>query len=322
MRPLLNDPTMAKTNNGNGRKKKQQKSKNSKARASRPIAAARAALDAHATAWTRLLKDPCGAPLVPSCYTGIGTGLYLRCRRSFSIGSTDTAGVFCAQLGTNTVYSFGTSTGAVITMSGGIQCFIDTGNPALTDRSEFRCIGGCMRVRYIGAESSRAGTIGLLTGPPVLFPLEAAGINVPTFNSNLPVVMRTGEVMHEVLFSPLARDEQFQSAPGSGPATFSQDKCTFTMSYLGVPGGSLTIEVTGIYEYEGGISTGLLKNAVPAPSVNTMNRVLLLLGPTLDWAYGMNSTPVIKAVAGAAGAMYKSGVGQAAMSGLRYLAAM
>lgn len=35
-------------------------------------------LDGHALSWARLLRDPCGAPMVTGCYPGGGSGMLIR----------------------------------------------------------------------------------------------------------------------------------------------------------------------------------------------------------------------------------------------------
>lgn len=275
-------------------------------------------LDSHALAWRRLLLDPCGAPMVPGCYQGNGTGNYTRRRIVNNIPATDTSGVFVFQPGTNTRWTFSSSSGANVTFSAGSVIYNDpalgAGNPSGT----IRALAACLKIRYSGSESARAGFIALYSGQAFFAPSAATGLPASGSYSIMPQVLRTGEVIHEVKWAPTLADGNFN------PQGYDPECSTIAFAFDGIPAGTLQFEVTTIYEYEGGTAgyDGIMTTSLPTPSKNTINHVLQSLGPTLNWAYSNVAAPVIgaarKAVVGAAHSAVNNLTANAAM----YLAAL
>lgn len=302
-----------KKKGGNKTAKRQQAPKgNAKARV------ATGALDSHALAWRNLLLDPCGASMVQPCYSGSGTGSFVRLRTlAFVSGSPDTQGILNFQLGSNTAWTFGTSTGGNITFTSRTAIF---GGVLDSSSQHMRCVAGCIKVRYLGAEQSRSGQIALMTSPPYHKPSDALGVNVSAVMNVYPMITRFGEVIHEVKFSPTAGDEEF-----TGPA-FVEDKSTLSVAYVGIPAGTLQVEVVAVYELEQPIASsgigGAVIGSVPAPSINTLNQVMRTLGPATKWAYSHMAAPVIKAAAGYASNLMQSGVATASSTALKYAAVL
>jgi hypothetical protein len=287
-----------------------------KARRTKAMVTKATGLDPHAVAWRNLLMDPCGANIVPSCYGGQGTGTYMRVRTlSYTLGGSDTAGVFCFQLGSNSAWLFGTSTGSNVTFSSRVDIF---GGQLAGTEQHMRCIAGCVKVRYLGAESARSGQVGLLVSPPQYAPSTAVGASVQTVMSSFGQVTRTGEVAHEVKFVPGPGDEEFDT-----PA-YRAHKSVISVAFSNVPPGSLQLEVIGVYELEstnsGTAGQSSVLASVPAPSNNTLNQVLRTLGPASRWAYSNVGVPVIKAAAGYVTNVVNNGVAMATAKGLAYSA--
>lgn len=275
-------------------------------------------LDASAAAWRRLLADPCGALMSAPCYSGMGTGSYVRVRQISTIGGNDTSGVVSFQFSGNSTWSFGTSTGANVTT--GIRAFAFNASTIITDGVESRCIAGCVRVRYLGSESNRSGMIGMLTGTPAIGPNTVTSNPVSVYLSQMPLVHRTGEVVHEAKFVPTSRDELF-TAQTSSNAFFEPAANCITVVYTGVPAGTLQFEITAVYELDP-TSTAQLKNSLPPQSTNTTNQVLASLGPVANWAYSNLGAPIIKAAVGYAQTLVKPSVIQGVARGLSYAAAL
>jgi hypothetical protein len=283
-------------------KKKQSKGRKGtrpKGRAPPGIAGVLAKLDAGALAWRNLLLDPCGARLVQPCYGGAGTGVFMRFRTIYSPGAADTAGLWGFQLGTNKVWSFGTSTNASVTTSAEYNVFNDLASTNYN--RDFRCIAGCVKVRYVGAESNRSGTVAMVTGPTLVPPNSATGNAVVTYQSQMPSMHRLGEVIHEVKFVPTISDEVMTTS------SYVQGANVLTLAFTNIPANSLQIEVTGVYEVEA-IDSQAIVNNVPPTSANTQNHVLSSLGPAMQWAYSNVATPIIKAAAGYASTVVRSAV--------------
>jgi hypothetical protein len=203
---------------------------------------------------------------------------------------TWTEGAFTFQLGTNT-YSRFTATSQ--NMTSGDEIF--AGHYGTTD--DIRCIAGCVKVRYTGAESSRAGVIGMVTGTTFYGP----GKNVPSTDFALgycPIIQRLGEVQHEAKFVPSTGDQETTPSTHYTTTTvvnWDESKSTIGVVFKGVPAGTLQIEVTGILEAESfayGVSS-----AVAPLSANTLNQVLTSLGPVASWAYSNMVVPTIRSAA-------------------------
>lgn len=275
-------------------------------------------LDSHALAWRRLLLDPCGAPMVPGCYQGNGTGNYTRRRIVNNLPATDTSGVFVFQPGTNTRWSFSSSTGSNVSFSSAAVMYNDAALGAGTPTATVRALASCLKVRYSGSESARSGFVALYSGPAFFSPSVGTGLPVSGLYSIMPQVLRTGEVIHEVKWAPSLADGNFNSQ-GYDP----ECNC-IVFAFDGIPAGSLQFEVTTIYEYEGGVAgyDGIVTTSLPTPSKNSINHVLQSLGPTLNWAYSNVAVPVIgaarKAIVGAANSAVNNLTSNAAM----YLAAI
>ncbi len=262
------------------------------------ISTALARMDQGAAAYRRLLLDPCNAPICAPVYAGLGTGIYRRYRTYIDIGALNVEGAYVFQLSTNTHIHAGhvaANAGSVYTFSSSIR----THNaPELTEShySGSRCLAGCVKVRYRGSESDRAGLVGLAT--------MATAHKQPGITSNasldlslVSVVSRVGEVLHEVKFAPGPYEEEF-TLHQTTTAAFDNARGCIMIVYKGIPPGSLVLEVTSVHELES--TSGCPYSAVPPPSSTTLNTVLRSMGPIINWAYSNASAPVMRAFAGGA----------------------
>lgn len=264
-----------------------------------------ALLDAPALKWRQLLLDPCNAPLVAPCSSGFGSGNYIRIRAIATLSNVD--GIACWQPGTNNTW-FGSAAGG-----GGVNIGSATTAATLpTNIDSIRAIAACLKIRYVGAEQSRAGSVGLAVGSPIANPNE---LNVAATSrlATCPSIARCGEVVHEVKWVPSSADEEFHASS----AGFVSRCSTVSVVYQGVAAGTLQAEYTVCYEVEGGsgtTGTSYVANAAMPASRNTVNQVLNTLGNATAWAFSNMAAPVLKAVAHAGAQHVASSVGSASVN--------
>lgn len=273
----------------------------------------RQGLDAAARDYAMLLRDPCNARLVAPVYSGMGTGEYRRFRRIISIPSTAMEGTYVFSPSRNT-------------MNRATHIAANAGNPytfinqeplfnlptAYADITELRCLAGCVKVRYTGPEQFRGGVIGVRTLPFNYIRNGQTTNNVEQLSLS-PLIHRVGEVEHEVKFVPGGADQTFSAGD---PIVISDDMTHGMFGFtFSIPGqaGNLQIEVTAVLEIEA--PAGVVPNAMPAASTNTLNHVLTALGPTAKWAYSSVAVPVLKsALNGIVQTATKTGAASAGMA--------
>lgn len=274
----------------------------------RPVRAVVSALDNGARAYARMLLDPCNAPLCPPVYTGMGTGQYRRFRKVFSPSALAAEGCYIFTPGSNiqlaathvaanvgNPYTFNKFTifdAAVIGIS------------TLGAGVETRCLAACVKIRYIGPESARSGVVGTRT-TPFAWAFDGTVSNNVVQLGDCAVINRTGEVMHEVKFTPGVGDELFSPADGS-VAALTRQQGSMGFAWSGMTGGDFQVEVTAILEVE--TTAGLVPAPVVPTSKNSLNQVLVALGPPANWAYGHIVAPTLRSIAGAAMQTVTSGV--------------
>jgi hypothetical protein len=248
--------------------------------------------------------------MVSPVYSGMGTGEFRRFRTVFNIPNS-TEGTFAFVPGSNLYFAathVESNAGNPYTF--GTYKLFD--NPQLTDTVESRCVAACVKIRFIGAESNRKGTIALRTNP---FNWVRDGITVTNNNmlTACPVINPVGEVLHEVKFVPGTADEIFTGNYG-GPIVAGNALGSFGFVYSDIPTGSLQVEVTAVIEIEA--EANMVVSSVAPSSRNTTNNVLSALGPPARWAFGHVVAPTIRAAAGAAMQTISSGVNSSSVGGL------
>lgn len=248
-------------------------------------------LDQAALAHRRLLADPCNADLTVPVYPGLGTGQYRRYRSLIASEGLSVEGCYLFQLGTNTTWRashVAATAGTDYTFSAAAPLF---GATSLSGGGvEARCLAGCVKVRYVGAESARQGTIGMavLSAPNA----QPSGISRATTDTQrCPFVTRFGEVMHEVKFVPTQADEEFKLV-----GTSTSSNSVIAIVYRGIPASSLQFEVTGCYEINSS-ELDVTSSSIVPKSTNTLNHVLQSLGPISQWAYSHVVAPTIRSMA-------------------------
>lgn len=278
---------MVKRNNNNKTLARAQSRKARKV----PVARGRvlAGLDAAGAAHARMIMDPCNAPMMPSTYSGMGTGQYRRYRNIIAIPSTAVEGTYMFAPGSNLGF-VATHVLSNVGLPYTFSSFGLFGSPELDGNNESRCLAACVKIRYVGTEGERKGTIGLRTSP-FNYVFNALTSDNPTQLRETQIINRTGEVLHEVKFVPGAGDELF--TPNAGSVVNTQRTLgAFGFTFAGIQPGSLQVEVTAIIEVE--IGSQLVSSVVPPSSRNTVNNVLSALGPPIRWAFNNLVVPTIK----------------------------
>lgn len=262
------------------------------ARAAPPVVQ-RIGLDAGALAYRALLSDPCNAPLVGPAYSGPTTGNYRRFRKIVYINGDEVERYTAFNFKWNSMFHGGHSAGGaggVVTLQ---RADIFNSGSLGGAHGDIRCLAACVKVRYIGPESSRAGTVGLHTGEHIAKnDASGTGITIGTMLQQCPHIARLGEVAHEVKWLPSAEDEDTGNPQGSAYGRqYDGSNATVVLSH--VPAGTVMMEVTAVYELEN--QGGDFVSTYIQPSTgNTLSQVLRSLGPVATWAYNNYALPVMK----------------------------
>lgn len=266
-------------------------------------ATALAGIDEGARRFRQMLLDPCNSPMCAPTYTGGHSGNYRRIRRIFNIGATEVEGIYVFQLGTNMMLLGGHSApnaGTNITLTNDALFYANGAVGIDSAGTEIRALAGCVKVRYTGAESARAGVIGMATGQVMGMP--GAIVGADNYVSFSPVVGRVGESLHEAKFVPLAGDEEFaEPRVSGGSSTWLKNKSCIAVAFRGVPAGSIQFEITAVLELDssntGSNSAGFVASSIAPSSSNTLSQVLRSLGPVSNWAFNHVVVPTIRGVA-------------------------
>lgn len=296
----------------NGKKKQQGKMRKQKQKQqpnrSKTMARVGNALDAGALAFRQLLADPCNAKFASPPYAGLGSGNFVRRRTIIAAEGASVEGTYVFQLGTGMLLK---ASHVAATLGNPYTFSSQALFSGVSGDLEHRCLAGCVKVRYLGTESSRAGLISTLVCPTQMY---AAGAQTTAVEAaaQCPFTFRVGEVAHEVKFVPNEGDENFQAF-----GALNKSNSTLSITYRGTPASTIIFEVTAVYEVESVAGSGVVINSVPPQSSNTLNQVLRSLGPTTSWAYTNVVVPTIKATATRIAA---SGLNTSSMASMGYAA--
>lgn len=274
-------------------------------------------LDESARAYARLLMDPCNSPLVTPPYAGYGTGLYRRVRRYINVPATDQYACYVFTPGRNLYYQWSATGDSNVSFSSPAANITNS----IAGYAQIRCLAACLKVRYVGAESARAGVVGLYSGPQLYQPGVPVGTTSDNIMAMFPSVSRLGELHHEVKWVPASADQDMSP---SNLQTFENvvPHSSVAVILRGIPAGSVQLEFTMAYEQEGEIlssGTGNITTVSPPTSRNSLNDVLRVLGPVSNWAYNTIGAPVIRGTINALGAMTQSALTQSQASSMAAL---
>lgn len=240
------------------------------------------ALDAQALAYARLLRDPCGAPLVHPVYSGADGGILARFETDFVAfnGATITSGYLTwtpGALGVNGANAsqllYGNSTlssnAATVFQFANSQA---PGNDFLpTQAMAVRCVSACMQIYWPGTELNRQGYVmyGNTNGVAVKL---AQAISTDAVGVVLQHTSRIPQNMIEVKWRPGDGDQMFiDPTTDTAYSEFSRrNAIAFAVKGLPVATG-LRIRLVAVYEYQPDLALGIVN---PTNSRNTSNNSL------------------------------------------------
>lgn len=248
-------------------------------------------LDGAASAYARLLADPCNGPLVTGPFADGKGGIVSRFEidQLVNTGGTETCAyfAFCPALG----QGYTSSTALV---NGG-STITPTGNSAWSpgqtflaaNSGQFRALSACVQVYYPGSESSRSGVVSLGN-----VSMDAAVINTNVNTDRIRVVSqiveRTPNTMAEIKWRPTMADTSWVNP--KAPPSANVDIGGYTALVVtagGLPAGvGLRIRCVFVCEWQPTISSGFVSPMYGTPgSRNTLVHVLEALDAAGHWMY-------------------------------------
>jgi len=245
-----------------------------------------------------LLSDPCGADLTAPLYTGSGSGYFMRTRQIVPLPGNIVDGVLeitptiSVSLGSFARYSATATTGGNLPAT---ATFVTMSTQLTGISACYRPVAGCLKLMYTGSELSRSGLVfsSLLTEPQ-LATATAPGTgasSAATMSVAAQRIARLGEEAHEVRWVPNSNDENWTTSPTDANApldtTAPAAGSTIMMGFYGVPAGSITAEITFVWEWQP--ATVFATNSIqPSPRSPPhplgINAVLHKIGDLGSWA--------------------------------------
>jgi hypothetical protein len=253
-----------------------------------------------------LLSDPCGAPLVPGVYPGVGGSQFLRTRTNVNPGTSvvDAALYFCpsgaAANGNTFFYASVNNTGATPTTSYGGQ----VGVLGSSEYVRYRCLAACVKLRYAGTVLNRGGNVSrtivedcpYLGGTPTGYSITTPSI--PQLTSSWPTVNNMADsTSFEVRWLPGQADTMWienqnsVEVPGApGPNYSIPFGNAVGLAFNNVFVGSCYFEITAVWEVvpassgATALGNGLVATVQAPRSVNTVNDILRAIGNITKWA--------------------------------------
>lgn len=264
-------------------------------------------LDASATAYARLLADPCNAPLAHPVYPGGDAGFLFRAESFITLGAgaTDTSGILHWTPGyinsTGTEMLFTATTGG--STAGTLAAFSSApGKAFLTAQSKAaRCIAACVKVTFPGSESARGGRLhygqtnaGLIDSGNSVTP-DAVALSLQHFNRVPPQTT-------ELIWKPNIADTEMNDPSEAASPLLRDRKAALTIAWAGLPVATgLTFHFTAVYEWTPLPGSGVGHNSLGK------NRTRNSLDDVLDTLIG-SGFGFVRHAAGMVGGAFANGV--------------
>lgn len=221
-----------------------------------------------ATAYRKLLVDPCNAPLVPTPYEGPNANTVERYSNIVAAALGNGIWFYHPYFGLFTYQTADATLGGNVTNTGQTPS-LDTG----------RAVAGCIGVTYVGAEATRAGMVycGVVPGSIVYEKLATAqggrglGLLLTTAAAKQTTENRMPVDRCEVNWFPGQADEEFQPSLTYGSASTTTINSAFAgvnfacVLILGAPAASYQVKITGVVERGDLANTNLRPWGVAAP---------------------------------------------------------
>lgn len=256
LRPIIQK--MVKTKNKQMNKKKKMVARPK----SRPLQVARnIRLDQAATAYARLLADPCGAPLTHPIYMGSEGGILVKAESVFTL--IPTTGSFAllhwtpGAVGTNNVDLI-VGESSTVTFAAPAVSNNGPGNQFLKDNATgCRCVAGCMQVTYLGTELNRAGTITMGRTQGSLIDVGTS-VTASQIEPALEHFSRTPDYTSELRWMPANMDQSFTDPNVVTAAQEKDRKSAITMVAGSITAAAgIRVRLVAIYEYQPRVGLGI-----------------------------------------------------------------
>lgn len=249
----------------------------------------RKGLDAAATAYARLLADPCGAPLTKSIGYGSGDSILVRTENDAILfnGATDTGGwaIWCPAT------TVALARNAADDTSGVAGRLTDWPSPAgrglASVATSVRCVAACLQVFWPGTELSRQGVVGLGVIPatalsrylPATSGGSATNLSVSQARTLCQHTERMPDTMAEITWRPGPDDQtDYDLGVSNTAANFAGNvgnRNAILLSIGGIPVATgVRIRTVAVFEYTPIEGQGLAASVETPRSVNTQNEVL------------------------------------------------
>lgn len=249
-----------------------------KVKAQRPR---RAALDAAAAAYARLLADPCAAPLVQPVYPGGDSGFLFRAESfaTYSTGAAQTAGVVHW---TPSYPNFSQTELLVKQAATGTSAEAFVAPPDSPGRTFLqnnargvRCVAACMKITFPGAENVRSGRVHY--GHTTAGMLDSADVTtVDAVAQALQHYSRTPADTVELVWKPNLADCELVDPATTANAQARDRKAALTVAFAGLPAATgMTFHFTAVYEWTPIAGSGVAHNALgKAVSRNSLDDII------------------------------------------------
>lgn len=249
-------------------------------------------LDAHGTAWRKLLADPCNAPMVAPCYAGTGSGYYARIRQIIDIPATakDYVLEFSPGFGGSRLFRY-TWSDTVFGSLGNASAIPAGGFLGSAVVGRARCIAGCAQVLYTGTVLERKGTVAVSNDQAItLIDGEAVAGTAGSWMAGMPHYEPVSDHMREFKWLPGPGDERFRNTNETTEELGSTEGSGASMQLVlnNIHPGSIRLSFVTVWEWqpEQELYTGMVVTNTTPPSRNTLNDVLRSIGHAANFVSG------------------------------------
>lgn len=235
--------------------------------------------DAAASAYAKLLLDPCNAPLTHpiGCPTG---GILVRAQSIGSLGGPGlTAGVLHwtpGAIGLNQVEMLASS---VADQNTAIALAVSAAAPGraflTSNASAVRCVAACVKIMWDGAESARSGRIAYGNSVGGFLDL-GAGTTPANVVPNLETMERMPQTRAEIRWCPNEFDLAYTDPSINTSQAEKDRRSAISIAAVNFPAGSFVVlEFTAVYEYLPLSASGIALNTrSTARSSHTFQQVI------------------------------------------------
>lgn len=254
-----------------------------------------AMLKAHAA----MLYDPCNARL-SACVGRGDAGIMQRFSTSFNVGTGvgATAGYLVVVPGAGLI----TSADLAATTTASTATYAATSTPGYAllnaNSANMRCVGCCVEIMPLAAESSRAGWFALGNVAAGLIP-QGGSVTPDGIAGLLPTTMRVGDGSTSIKWSPGSNDDLYN---GLGLLASNTDNNAVAFVWGNCPAAvGFRIRITAIVEWRPKAGMGMVDSAVEVSgtrsTLDDVKRFLTSKDPNWWWSVGKSVFNAAKTVA-------------------------